>query len=105
MLELGEAQCFRQDSKGILWFKGHLVVPKNFELHCKIMDKAHCSRYSIHPRTNKMNKCLSLWHNFGNNYMTVWAPISSEVQPIIPRRMGKLNESIKSSRICSVVVL
>jgi hypothetical protein len=29
------------------------VVPKNFELCLKIMDEAHCSRYSIHPGTNK----------------------------------------------------
>jgi hypothetical protein len=30
------------------------VVPKNFKLHHKIMDETHCSRYSIHPGTNKM---------------------------------------------------
>jgi hypothetical protein len=30
------------------------VVPKDFELHRKIMDEAHCSRHSIHPGTNKM---------------------------------------------------
>jgi hypothetical protein len=53
-LELGEAQCFRQDAEGVLWFKDHLVVPKDFELRCKIMDEAHCSRYSIHSGTNKM---------------------------------------------------
>jgi hypothetical protein len=53
-LELGEVQCFRQDANGVLWFKDHLVVPKNFELHHKIMDEAHCSRYSIHLRTIKM---------------------------------------------------
>jgi hypothetical protein len=34
------------------------VVPKNFELHRKIMDEAHCSRYSIHPGTNKMYQDL-----------------------------------------------
>jgi hypothetical protein len=53
-LELGEAQCFRQDSEGVLWFKDRLVVPKNFKLHRKIMDGAHCLRYSIHLGTNKM---------------------------------------------------
>jgi hypothetical protein len=53
-LELGEAQCFRQDVDGVLWFKDRLVVPKDLELHRKIMDEAHCSRYSIHPWTNKM---------------------------------------------------
>jgi hypothetical protein len=41
-----------------MWFKDHLVVPKNFELHRKIMDEAHCSRYSIHPGTNKMYQDL-----------------------------------------------
>jgi hypothetical protein len=42
-LELGEAQYFRQDADGVLWFKDRLVVPKDFELHHKIMDEAHCS--------------------------------------------------------------
>jgi hypothetical protein len=36
--------------------------------------------------------------------MIVWALISSTVQPIIPRRMGKQNESTKSLKICSVLV-
>jgi hypothetical protein len=42
-LELGEAQCFRQDVDGVLWFKDCLEVPKDFEIRRKIMDKAHCS--------------------------------------------------------------
>jgi hypothetical protein len=42
-LELGEAQCFRQDADGVLWFNDRLVDPKDFELHRKIMDEAHCS--------------------------------------------------------------
>jgi spore coat polysaccharide biosynthesis predicted glycosyltransferase SpsG len=53
-LELGEAQYFRQDANGVLWFKDRLMVAKNFELHHKIMDETHCSRYSIHLRTIKM---------------------------------------------------
>jgi hypothetical protein len=57
-MELGEAQCFRQDADGVLWFKDRLVVPMDFELHRKIMDEAHCSRYSIHPGTNKMYQDL-----------------------------------------------
>jgi hypothetical protein len=39
-------------------FKDRLVVPKNFKLHHKIMDKAHRSRYSIHLGTNKMYQDL-----------------------------------------------
>jgi hypothetical protein len=57
-LELGEAQCFRQDADGVLWLKDHLVVLKDFEPRHKIMNEAHCSRYSIHPATNKMNQDL-----------------------------------------------
>jgi hypothetical protein len=57
-LELGEAQCFQQDDDGVLWFKDCLVVPKDFELHRKIMDEAHCSQYSIYPGTNKMYQDL-----------------------------------------------
>jgi hypothetical protein len=57
-IESGEAQCFRQDADGVLWFDERLVVPKDFEVHRKIMDKAHCSWYSIHPETNKMYQDL-----------------------------------------------
>jgi hypothetical protein len=34
------------------------VVSKNFELRCKIMDVAHCSRYSIHLGTNMIYQDL-----------------------------------------------
>jgi hypothetical protein len=57
-LELVETQCFLQDVNGVLWLKDHFVVLKDFELHRKIMDEAHCSRYSIHLRTNKMYQDL-----------------------------------------------
>jgi hypothetical protein len=53
-MESEEVQCFRQDADGVLWFKDRLMVLKDFELHRKIMDEAHCSLYSIHPGTNKM---------------------------------------------------
>jgi hypothetical protein len=57
-LELGEAQCFRQDIDGVLWFKDRLIVLKDLELRRKIMSEAHCSRYSIHLGTNKMYQDL-----------------------------------------------
>jgi hypothetical protein len=53
-VQLGEAQSFCEDVNGVLWFYNHLVVPKDLELHHKIMAEAHCSRYSIHLRTNKI---------------------------------------------------
>jgi hypothetical protein len=40
------------------WSSDCLVVPKDFELRHKIMDEAHCSRYSIHLGTNKMYQDL-----------------------------------------------
>jgi hypothetical protein len=57
-MESGEAQCFRQDADGVLWFKDCLMVSKDFKLRRKIMDEADCSRYSIHPETNKMYQDL-----------------------------------------------
>jgi hypothetical protein len=63
------------------------------------------STIMVSRRPLSLTEGLSLWHGFRNNYMTVWAPISTEVQPIISRLMGKLNESIKSLRICFVLVL
>jgi hypothetical protein len=40
--------------EGTKWFKERLVVPRNETLKKKIMDEAHTSRYSIHPRSTKM---------------------------------------------------
>jgi hypothetical protein len=47
-------KCFRQDSKGVLWFEDRLVVPRNPELREKILDEAHLSKFSMHPGSNKM---------------------------------------------------
>jgi hypothetical protein len=63
------------------------------------------STIMVSRRILSLTEGLSLWHDFGNNYMTVWAPISSKVQHIIPRLTGKLNESIKSLKICYILVL
>jgi hypothetical protein len=52
--EAAKYKCFRQDSKGILWFGDRLVVPKDPELRKKILDEAHLSKLSMHPSSNKM---------------------------------------------------
>jgi hypothetical protein len=49
-----KVNCFCVDEEGALWFKHHLVVTKNHELHKKIFDEAHTSKYSIHPGGTKM---------------------------------------------------
>jgi hypothetical protein len=41
---------------------------------------------------------------FWSNNMSVWAPILSEAQPITPRQTNRWSESIKSSKICSILV-
>jgi hypothetical protein len=46
--------CFCEDVEGTLRFKEILVVPKKEALKKKILDEAHTSRYSIHPRRTKM---------------------------------------------------
>jgi hypothetical protein len=46
--------CFCEDAEGTLWFKERLVEPRREALKKKILDKAHTSRYSIHPRSTKM---------------------------------------------------
>jgi hypothetical protein len=42
-------KCFRQDERGVLWFKSRLVIPKNKDLKRKILDEAHLSKFSMHP--------------------------------------------------------
>jgi hypothetical protein len=70
-LKLGEVKCFHEDVDGVIWFKNCLVVPKDFELHHKILDEAHCSRYSIHLGTYKMYKDLK------NNFW--WTRMRQEI--------------------------
>jgi hypothetical protein len=53
-IEAGKANCFRKDNQGVVWFNNRIVVPKNEEIHQQILDEAHLSRYSIHPRSTKM---------------------------------------------------
>jgi hypothetical protein len=42
----------------VLWFDDRLVVPKDRELKIELMDEAHLSKLSIHPRTSKMHQEL-----------------------------------------------
>jgi hypothetical protein len=51
-------KCFQVDHKGILWFKGCIVVPKDHQLRKKILDEAHLSTFSMHPGSIKMYQDL-----------------------------------------------
>jgi hypothetical protein len=57
-IEAGKANCFRKDDQGILWFNDRIVVPKDVEVRQQILDEAHLSQYSIHPRSTKMYQDL-----------------------------------------------
>jgi uncharacterized membrane protein YheB (UPF0754 family) len=68
-------KCFRQDSKGILWFGARLVVPKDPELRKKILDEAHLSKFSMHPGSNKM------YHDLRSLYW--WTRMKREIAKYI----------------------
>jgi hypothetical protein len=49
-----KAPDFRVDQYRILWFKKRLCVPEQGHFKNTIMDEAHNSAYSIHPRATKI---------------------------------------------------
>jgi hypothetical protein len=51
-------KCFQVDQKGILWFKGCIVVLKDHQLRKQILDEAHLSKFSMHPGSTKMYQDL-----------------------------------------------
>ncbi|KAH0715252.1 hypothetical protein KY284_008157 [Solanum tuberosum] len=46
--------AFEQGGDGVLRYQGRLCVPRVDELQERIMEKAHSSRYSIHPGSTKI---------------------------------------------------
>jgi hypothetical protein len=57
-IEASKANCFRKDDQGIVWFNDRIVVHKDAGVRQQILDEAHLSRYSIHPRSTKMYQDL-----------------------------------------------
>jgi hypothetical protein len=53
-----KCSCFRKDAKDVVWFEQCLVVPVDPELRKEIFDKAHLSKFSIHPGSTKMYQDL-----------------------------------------------
>jgi hypothetical protein len=68
-------KCFRQDSKGVLWFEDRQVVPKNLELRKKILDEAHLFKFSMHPVSYKM------YHDLRSLYW--WTRMKREIAKYI----------------------
>jgi hypothetical protein len=57
-MKAGKANCFRKDNQEVIWFKDHIVVPKDTVVRQQILDEAHLSLYSIHPVSTKMYQDL-----------------------------------------------
>jgi hypothetical protein len=54
----GKYKCFRVDPEGVQWFNERIVVPKDHKLRKQIIDKAHLSKFSMHPGSTKMYQDL-----------------------------------------------
>ena len=50
----GKAKGFREDEHDTLWFEDRVYVPNDSEIRKLILQEAHDSPYSIHPRNTKM---------------------------------------------------
>jgi hypothetical protein len=50
----GKAKGFHEDDQGVVWFEKRVCVPQDPELRKLILQEAHDSPYSIHPRNTKM---------------------------------------------------
>jgi hypothetical protein len=54
LMREGKAQCFSYDDQGVLFFWKRIVMTKDHNLRCLILDEAHYSQFSIHPGGTKM---------------------------------------------------
>jgi hypothetical protein len=50
----GKAKGFHEDDQGVIWFEKRVCVPQDPKLRKLILQEAHDSAYSIHPRNTKM---------------------------------------------------
>ena len=50
----GKAKGFREDENDTLWIEDRIYVPNDPEIRKLILQEAHDSPYSIHPRNTKM---------------------------------------------------
>jgi hypothetical protein len=54
----GRGKDFREDAKGVIWFKDRLCVPNVQSIWELILKEAHETTYSIHPGSEKMYQDL-----------------------------------------------
>ena len=73
----GEAKEAIHDYDGVLRIGGKICVPGTGDLIKLILEKAHCSRYSIHPGAAKM------YHDLSLNYW--WCGIKRDISDFVSR--------------------
>jgi hypothetical protein len=76
-VKVGKANYFKKDDQGIVWFNNRIVVPKNDVVRQQILDEAHLSRYSIHPRSTKM------YHDLKQHYW--WTKMNIKIARYVAR--------------------
>jgi hypothetical protein len=76
-MEASKANCFRRDDQGVVWFNSRIVVPKNDEIRQQILNEAHLSRNSIHPKSTKM------YHDLKQHYW--WMKMKIEIARYVAR--------------------
>jgi hypothetical protein len=76
-VKVGKANYFKKDDQGIVWFNNRIVVPKNDVVRQQILDEAHLSRYSIHPRSTKM------YHDLKQHYW--WTKMNIKIARYVER--------------------
>ena len=62
----GELSGYSVNSEGILRYQERLFLPNNEDIKQEVLREAHCSRYTLHPRNNKMYQDLKqkfCWDN------------------------------------------
>ena len=65
-VQKGEKFDFNLGTAEVLKFRNHLVVPKDEGLKKKILDETYRSRYTVHPRGNKMYQNMKNLYWWGN---------------------------------------
>jgi hypothetical protein len=97
----------RYVSSWTAWLSRPTSYPYPLHIESDSMPSSAChtlSAITASRRQSSLTEDLSLLIAFMSNYMSVWAPISFEDQRITPRLMDRLSESIKSLKICFVLV-
>ena len=62
----GELPGYTIDSYGVLRYQDRIYLPQNEEIKEEVLREAHCSKYTVHLRNNKMYRDLKLKYCWDN---------------------------------------